>query len=150
MADKYVGSLLNRIALPGDVISSVADLEGSLEGKNKVKLGPGLREVNGAIVAYKAGVFRHRNPSIHLIDCNQRRASIFNSASPCPATFSHRLLSKEFVLLKCLGKHFLFDCTVGMNGRVWINSSSIPHTITVANAVSNSEYMNNNQIETMV
>ena len=76
MADKYVGSLLNRIVLPGDVIGSVADLEGSLEGKNKVKLGLGLREVNGAIVAYKAGVFRHRNPSIHLIDCNQRRASI--------------------------------------------------------------------------
>ena len=39
---------------------------------------------------------------------------------------------------------------MGMNGRVWINSLSIPHTITVANAVSNSEYMNNNQIETMV
>ena len=39
---------------------------------------------------------------------------------------------------------------MGMNGRVWINSLSIPHTVTVANAVSNSEYMNNNQIETMV
>ena len=64
--------------------------------------------------------------------------------------FSHRLLSKEFVLLKCLEKHFSFERTVGMNGRVWINSSSILHTITVANAVSNSEYMNNNQIETMV
>ena len=55
MADKYVGSLLNRIVLPGDVIGSVADLEGSLEGKNKVKLGLGLREVNGAIVAFKRG-----------------------------------------------------------------------------------------------
>ena len=53
MADKYVGSLLNRIVLSGDVIDSVADLEGSPERKNKVKLGPGLREVNGAIVAYK-------------------------------------------------------------------------------------------------
>ena len=201
MADKYVGSLLNRIMLPGDVIGSVADLEGSLEGKNKVKLGLGLREVNGAIVAYKAGVFRHRNPSIYLIDCNQRRVSIckvflltipsffflsdcvtwdtcnekflqfivprklqhrvtsywgklfpstINFASRCEVTFSYRLLSKEFPLLKCLGKHFPFECTMGMNGRVWINSLSIPHTITVANAVSNSEYMNNNQIETMV
>ena len=65
-------------------------------------------------------------------------------------TFSYRLLSKEFALLKFLGKHFPFECTMGMNGRVWINSLSVPHTITVANAVSNSEYMNNNQIETMV
>ena len=77
MADKSVGSLLNRVVLPGDVIGSVADLEGILEGKNKIKLGPGLREVNGVIMAYKAGVFRHRNPSIYMIDCNQRRVSIF-------------------------------------------------------------------------
>ena len=77
MADKSVGSLLNRVVLPGDVIGSVADLEGRLEGKNKIKLGPGLREVNGVIMAYKAGVFRHRNSSIYMIDCNQRRVSIF-------------------------------------------------------------------------
>ena len=57
MTDKYVGSLLNRIVLPGDIIGSVADLEGSLEGKNKVKLGLGLREVNGAIVARQSGGF---------------------------------------------------------------------------------------------
>ena len=61
-----------------------------------------------------------------------------------------RLLSKDFVLLKCLGKYFASECTVGMNGRVWINSASTPHTIAIANAISNSEYMTNNQIETMV
>lgn len=68
----------------------------------------------------------------------------------CSLGLSRKLLSKEFVLLKCLGKYFPFECTVGMNGRVWINSASIPHTIAIANAVTNSEYMNNNQIETMV
>ena len=61
-----------------------------------------------------------------------------------------RLLSKEFVLLKCLGKYFPFECTVGQNGRVWINSSSTSHTITIANAITNSEYMTNDQIQTMV
>ena len=65
-------------------------------------------------------------------------------------SFFCRLLSKEFVLLKCLGKQFPFECTVGLNGRVWINSASTPHTIAIANAISNSEYMTNNQIETMV
>ena len=55
MADKYVGRLLNRIVLPGDVIGSVADLEGSFEGKNKVKLGLGLREVDGATWPTKRG-----------------------------------------------------------------------------------------------
>ena len=61
-----------------------------------------------------------------------------------------RLLSKEFVLLKRLGKYFPFECTVGQNGRVWINSSSTSHTITIANAITNSEYMTNDQIQTMV
>ena len=61
-----------------------------------------------------------------------------------------RLLSKEFILLKCLERYFPFECTVGMNGRVWINSSSTSHTITIANAITNSEYMTNDQIQTMV
>lgn len=63
---------------------------------------------------------------------------------------SLRLLSKEFVLLKSLGNYFPFECTVGMNGKVWINASSMSHTIIIANAITNSEYMTNNQVESMV
>lgn len=63
---------------------------------------------------------------------------------------SLRLLSKEFVLLKSLGNYFPFECTVGMNGKVWINASSTSHTIIIANAITNSEYMTNNQVESMV
>lgn len=208
-------------------------MEATLEGKSKIKFGPGLREENGVILAYKAGVLRRRNPATYLIDCNQRRyvpvkeeriigivtnrgsdsykvdiggaipASLpnlsFEGATKknkpniqigdivyarlciankdmepeldctdgsgksaglgqlsggfminCSLGLSRKLLSKEFVLLKCLGKYFPFECTVGMNGRVWINSESTPHTIAIANAISNSEYMTNNQIETMV
>lgn len=75
MADKDVRGLVNRVVMPGDFIGNVADLEASLEGKVKIKLGPGLREENGAILAYKAGVLRHRKPATYLIDCNQRRVS---------------------------------------------------------------------------
>ena len=75
MADKTVGVLVNHVVMPGDVIGNVADLEAALEGKSKIKFGPGLREENGVILAYKAGVLRHRNPATYLIDCNQRRVS---------------------------------------------------------------------------
>ncbi|CAH3036535.1 unnamed protein product [Porites lobata] len=233
MADKDVASLVNRVVMPGDVIGKVADLEATIEGKIKIKFGPGLREENGVILAYKAGVLRHRKPATYLIDCNQRRyvpvkeervigivtnrgsdsykvdiggampASLpslsFEGATKknkpniqigdivyarlsvankdmepeldctdgsgksmglgplnggfmitCSLGLSRKLLSKEFVLLKCLGKYFPFECTVGQNGRVWINSSSTSHTITIANAITNSEYMTNDQIQTMV
>lgn len=73
MAEGNAGSLVNRVVMPGDVIGNVLDLEAALEGKGKLKFGPGLREENGVILAYKAGVLRHRKPATYLIDCNQRR-----------------------------------------------------------------------------
>lgn len=100
MADNSASSVsqVNRVVLPGDVIGSVADFEGSLEGKNKIKLGPGLREENGLIVVYKAGIFRHRSPSTYLIDCNQRRVSIigeflFTPTIPCLFLFFFHLVA---------------------------------------------------------
>ena len=78
MADKDVARLVNRVVMPGDVIGNVADLEATIEGKSKIKFGPGLREENGAILAYKAGVLRHRKPATYLIDCNQRRVRLLN------------------------------------------------------------------------
>lgn len=75
MANKKVEALVNHVVMPGDVIGKVADLEATLEGKSKIKFGPGLREENGVILAHKAGVLRHRNPATYLIDCNQRRVS---------------------------------------------------------------------------
>ena len=76
MADKDVASLVNRVVMPGDVIGNVVDLEATIEGKIKIKFGPGLREENGVILAYKAGVLRHRKPATYLIDCNQRRVRL--------------------------------------------------------------------------
>ena len=76
MADKDVASLVNRVVMPGDVIGNVVDLEATIEGKSKIKFGPGLREENGVILAYKAGVLRHRKPATYLIDCNRRRVRL--------------------------------------------------------------------------
>lgn len=51
---------------------------------------------------------------------------------------------------KVLGKFFLFECSIGMNGRTWIKSQSVAHTILIANAIEASEYMTSTQIEQMV
>ncbi|XP_015759681.1 PREDICTED: putative exosome complex component rrp40 [Acropora digitifera] len=233
MADEDVCGSVNRVVMPGDIIGNVADLETSSGKRATLKFGPGLREENGVILAFKAGVLRHRKPATYLIDSNQRRyvpvkeervigvvtnrgydsykvdiggslaASLpnlsFEGATKknkpniqigdiiyarlcvankdmepeldcrdvsgkssgmgqltggfmitCSLGLCRKLLSKEFVLLKSLGNYFPFECTVGMNGKVWINASSTSHTIIIANAITNSEYMTNNQVESMV
>ena len=70
---KMALNLVDRVVLPGDILGNEADLEASVEGKSKVKLGPGLRQEKGSILAYKAGVLRHRKPGTYWVDCNQRR-----------------------------------------------------------------------------
>lgn len=76
MADEDVHGSVNRVVMPGDIIGNVADLETSSGKRVTVKFGPGLREENGVILAFKAGVLRHRKPATYLIDSNQRRVSL--------------------------------------------------------------------------
>ena len=65
--------------------------------------------------------------------------------------WSFRLLNPDLgAVLKVLGKQFSFECTVGMNGRTWVNSHSIDHTILIVNAFEKSEYMTSSQIQKMV
>lgn len=49
-----------------------------------------------------------------------------------------------------LGKFFKFQCVVGMNGRVWVDSTSVRATIAVVNAFQCSEYMSDQQVTDMV
>lgn len=65
-------------------------------------------------------------------------------------TLVSRLLSKDFILLPLLGKYLPFECTIGSNGRVWINSKSTAHIIAISNAIVNAEYMTDMQIKSMV
>ena len=57
------------------------------------------------------------------------------------------MLSPDGSVLKILGKMVSFESTVGMNGRTWINTKSIDHTILIVNAVEQSEYMTLSQIK---
>jgi exosome complex component RRP40 len=58
-----------------------------------------------------------------------------------------RLLNPDGAVLKVLGKVFSFESTVGLNGRTWVNSNSIDHTILIVNAIEQSEYMTLSQIK---
>ena len=54
------------------------------------------------------------------------------------------------MVLRLLGKNFPFEVTVGLNGRVWIKSKGLINTIAVANAITNSEFLSENETKRMV
>ncbi|KAJ8306634.1 hypothetical protein KUTeg_017179 [Tegillarca granosa] len=60
-----------------------------------------------------------------------------------------KILNPDCVLLKLLGKRLSFEVAIGMNGRLWIKARSVSETIAIANAISASEYMSNEQIKEM-
>lgn len=62
----------------------------------------------------------------------------------------YRLLAKPSPVLRALGSRLKFECVVGMNGRVWVCASELTHTITIVNAIQNSEYMSQEQCQEMV
>ncbi|XP_065069498.1 putative exosome complex component rrp40 [Rhopilema esculentum] len=63
---------------------------------------------------------------------------------------ARKLLRPDHIVLALLGRHFPFEVTVGLNGRIWINSKGILNTIAVANAITNSEFLGDKEIKTMV
>ena len=53
-------------------------------------------------------------------------------------------------MIEALGKYFKFELTIGMNGRVWVNSGSVVQVIAITNAIEKSEYVTDEQCRHMV
>ena len=64
---------------------------------------------------------------------------------------ARQLLNPKNVLLAALDASKLpFEIAVGVNGMVWVNSSSAEYIIVVMNAIMNSEVMSAEQVRGMV
>lgn len=61
----------NMVVLPGDVVTSI--VSSVVSEDERVKLGPGLRQVSGDVVASKTGVFRYKAPSTFWVESRQKR-----------------------------------------------------------------------------
>lgn len=64
--------------------------------------------------------------------------------------YKFSLLDEKCAVLQALGKLTPFEIAVGMNGKVWVHSTSKKYTILIANAILNSEFLKINQIHAMV
>ena len=63
---------------------------------------------------------------------------------------ARKMLLPDCAILNSLGKHFAFEAAIGMNGAVWFRSSGILENVIIRNAILNSQYLNDIEIEAMV
>jgi len=134
--------------------SKLANLDNlKFEGATK-KHRPKLKS-NDLVFAKITLASKDMEPELSCIDENQRSMNLGPLTEGYMFSASLNLCRQllklpECKVLKFLGKHFPFEITVGMNGRVWINSKGIIDMIAIANAIVSSEFMEDDQISFMV
>jgi len=97
---------------------------------------------------------KHREPEVSCVDNFGKSAGmglldggmIIQISLNCV----RKITSKDCILVKSLGKHLPFEIACGMNGRIWVKAGSVKNTIAVCNAISNCEFMNEDQIKLMI
>ncbi|KAL1922308.1 uncharacterized protein VTP21DRAFT_9847 [Calcarisporiella thermophila] len=98
---------------------------------------------------------KHMEPELECINPQTQRADGYGELKDgfvihCSLGLCRRLLDPETPILNALAPHFPFEIAVGINGRVWINTASPKHTVLLANAVRNSEYLSRKECQEMV
>jgi exosome complex component RRP40 len=68
----------------------------------------------------------------------------------CSTGLARQCMAPECPVLNELGAAIPFEIAVGINGRIWVNSGAVDHSILLTNAIVNSEYMPENQVRVMV
>lgn len=68
----------------------------------------------------------------------------------CSSGLARQCLATDSVVLNEIGRYLPFEIAVGVNGRIWVNSTSTINTTVIANAIINSEYLSSENIVKMV
>ena len=68
----------------------------------------------------------------------------------CSHELARTLLEEDSPVLLALARHIKFEIAIGYNGWIWIDSESPQHSIIVANACLNSEFLEKDEMIAMV
>ena len=68
----------------------------------------------------------------------------------CSTGLTRQCLVVDCVVLNELGKYIPFEIAVGMNGRIWVNSTNTTNCTIIVNAIINSEFLSDENIIDMV
>lgn len=97
---------------------------------------------------------KHREPEVSCVDNFGKSAGmgLLDGGMTIQISLNcvRKITSKDCILVKALGKQLPFELACGMNGRIWVKAGSIKNTITVCNAISNCEFMHNDQIKLLI
>ncbi|KAK7269024.1 hypothetical protein RIF29_21739 [Crotalaria pallida] len=131
-------AFLPVLAFEGGTRRNIPKFEaGTLIYARVVKANPGMNpELSCTDDTGKAAEFGALKDG-YMFECSTGLSRMLLSSPTCP-------------VLETLGKKLSFEIAVGLNGRVWVNSSSPSTTIIVANAIMNSESLSGVQQKIMV
>lgn len=154
--DTVVGIMVDRrsemfiLDIGGPAFASLPIL--AFEGATRRNI-PNL-QVGAAVYARVVNAHRDSDPELSCTDASGKSAGfgplkggyIFE----CSTGLARGLLSRPTPpVLEVLGKSLSFEIAVGLNGRVWVNAPKVATTITVSNAIQNSEFLSPAQQQIM-
>ena len=68
----------------------------------------------------------------------------------CSISLCRTLISSESNILELIGKKISYEISIGLNGRIWVNSSSPKNIILISNTILASEDLTDSQMEILV
>lgn len=141
----------HRVDIGASAPASLPEL--AFEGATK-RNRPNL-QVGEMVYARVSRAHKHMEPELCCVETNGKANGLGKLDDTgymlhCSLGLCRNLLRQSCPVLRVLRNHFKFECTVGMNGRVWVNSISTGSSIAVVNAIQNSEFMSPEQCTEMV
>lgn len=110
-------------------------------------------QVGDVIYAKLSTAGRDMEPELVCVDSHGKAGKLGKLEDgfliTCSLNLIRKLLSVNCPLLQALGQKWPYECAFGMNGKVWIKARSVKETIAIANAIYESEHMDNGQIKKM-
>ncbi|WBW72575.1 exosome subunit Rrp40 [Schizosaccharomyces osmophilus] len=153
MNDQVIGQITSRFAegYRVDIGSAHSAQLNALAFENVTRKSKPNLTVGSLVYARVSLADRDMEPELECLDAATGKASGFGELKEgymiTGLSLSHcrKLLSPQNALLQALGTYVPFEIAVGMNGRVWTHSETIPTTILISNCIKQSEFLNDDE-----
>ncbi|XP_018319050.1 exosome complex component RRP40 [Agrilus planipennis] len=146
VVSKKAGDVL-KVDICSSELASLSTL--AFEGATK-KQRPDL-QVGDCVYARLLSAHREMEPELVCVDSYYKAGklgplSVDGFLTTVSLNLVNRLLNIENPLLRTLGKKYVYEIAVGMNGRVWINARSTKDILAIVTALQAAEHQSDKTI----
>ncbi|EPY50846.1 exosome subunit Rrp40 [Schizosaccharomyces cryophilus OY26] len=153
MNDQVIGQVTSRFAegYRVDIGSAHSAQLNALAFENVTRKSKPNLAVGSLVYARVSLADRDMEPELECVDATTGKAGGFGELKDgymiTGLSLSHcrNLLTPKNALLQTLGTYVPFEIAVGMNGRVWVHSETIPTTILITNCIKKSEFLDDDE-----